>query len=163
MTNATVLDSIQNLKSSIDRIISTVEALPEEAARLKPTEQEWSIVQIVSHLTEAIPYWLSEIQQLQRKPGTEWGRGIQDEARLLAVSNTDMLEISFLLQKFEATKLQLENVLSSLTVEQITAEAPSRNPRFGTKPLLFIINHLLVEHVIKHEGQIQRNLSKVKN
>ena len=163
MTKVTVLDSIHSLKQSVDRIIHVVEALPEEVARLNPTEEEWSIVQIVSHITEAIPYWLNEINQLLEKPRKKWGRGIQDEARLAAVSNTGILDLSVLLQELESAKSEVENVLGSLTAEQLAAEAPSRNPRFGTKPLFFIINHLLVEHVIKHEGQIQRNLSKVKN
>jgi hypothetical protein len=57
----------------------------------------------------------------------------------------------------------IEEVLSSLTEEQLAIESPSRNPRFGTKPLSFIVDHLLVEHAAKHCGQIKRNLSKIAN
>ncbi|WP_318503144.1 hypothetical protein [Bacillus sp. T3] len=50
--------------------------------------------------------------------------------------------------------------LTKLDEDFLKVEAPSRNPRFGMKPISFIVDHLLVEHVIKHYGQIQRNLVK---
>jgi hypothetical protein len=35
---------------------------------------------------------------------------------------------------------------------------PSRNPRWDVKPAAFVMDHLLVEHVEKHLGQIRRNV-----
>ncbi|MFC6604505.1 hypothetical protein ACFQDF_27915 [Ectobacillus funiculus] len=61
----------------------------------------------------------------------------------------------------EALKSQVEQTLNKLDEEKLVLEAPSRNPRFGTKPISFIVDHLLVEHVSKHLGQIERNLSKI--
>ena len=43
-----------------------------------PTEEEWSILQILSHVKEATPYWLNEIKRVLEQPGCEWGRGLQD-------------------------------------------------------------------------------------
>ena len=48
---------------SIDRILETVKGLSEETIRWNPTEEEWSIMQIVAHIVEAVPYWLDEIDQ----------------------------------------------------------------------------------------------------
>ncbi|MDQ7860252.1 DinB family protein [Peribacillus frigoritolerans] len=52
--------SIQSIQHSIDHILETTANLPEETIRFKPAEDEWSIMQILSHLAEAIPYWLGE-------------------------------------------------------------------------------------------------------
>lgn len=161
MTNVVVTDSIQSIHTSLDEIIQIVNELAEETIRWNPTEEEWSIMQILSHLVEALPYWLNEIKQIIEAPGKEWGRGLTDPARLAAVSNTEQLIVSNVLKDLEAVKSQVEEVLSSLTEEQLAIESPSRNPRFGTKPLSFIVDHLLVEHAAKHCGQIKRNLSKL--
>ncbi len=65
-----------------------------------------------------------------------------------------------MLSKLEDLKIKVENDLSKLNEETLKQGAPSRNPRFGIKPISFIVDHLLVEHIEKHYGQIQRNVSK---
>ena len=41
-----------------------------------------------------------------------------------------------------------------------TVEATSKNPRWGLKPASFVVDHLLVQHVEKHLGQIRRNITQ---
>jgi hypothetical protein len=36
----------------------------------------------------------------------------------------------------------------------------SRNPRWGVKPAGFIVDHLIVQHLEKHLGQIRRNVAQ---
>lgn len=156
-------DSIQSVQQSLDQVIQKAEGLSDDVLRWNPTEEEWSIMQILCHLVEAVPYWLDEIEQLLEDPGKEWGRGLQHEARLAAVnkSKVDNTSLSDVLKELEALKPQVEQTLNKLNKEKLAMEAPSRNPRFGTKPISFIVDHLLVEHTSKHLGQIERNLSKV--
>ena len=79
-------NAITSVSESIDRIIGTVKGLSEETIRWNPTEEEWSIMQIMAHIVEAVPYWLDEIDQLVQSPGKEWGRNHLQERRLDAVS-----------------------------------------------------------------------------
>jgi uncharacterized damage-inducible protein DinB len=157
-----IKDSIQSIQQSINDVIQT-KGLSEEILRWNPSEDEWSIMQILSHLTEAIPYWLGEIEMLLEEPGKEWGRGLQDKERLDAVSNekVDSTYLSDVLKVLAEVKLQVAQTLYKLDEQTLAMEAPSRNPRFGTKSISFIIEHLLIEHTTKHLGQIERNLSKL--
>jgi uncharacterized damage-inducible protein DinB len=154
---------ITSVSESIDRIIETVKGLPEETIRWKPTEDEWSIMQIIAHIVEALPYWTNEIILLVESPGKEWGRNHLHEPRLKAVQpeTVDSISINEMISKLEKVKETVKAGIENLTQEQLTAEATSVNPNFGTKPLSFIIEHLIEQHVIKHEGQIQRNLQKL--
>ena len=158
-------NAITSVSESINRIIETVNGLSEETIRWNPSEEEWSIMQIMAHIVEAVPYWLDEINELVQSPGKEWGRNHLQQRRLDAVSQAavDATSVTEMLQKLENIKQQVKEGIENLTAEQLAAEAPSRNPNFGTKPLSFIIDHLIDQHVNKHEGQIQRNLSKVNN
>ena len=65
------------------QLLKVSENLSEKDIRWNPTEEEWSILQIVSHLNEAVPYWLSEIDRVIAEPGSKWGRGLLDADRLL--------------------------------------------------------------------------------
>ena len=47
-------------------MIGTVTRLSEETIRWKPSEEEWSIMQILCHVVEAVPYWLGEIELKSR-------------------------------------------------------------------------------------------------
>ncbi|WP_083711645.1 DinB family protein [Domibacillus epiphyticus] len=154
--------AVISTSESIDRIIETVRGLSEETIRWKPAEGEWSIMQILAHVAEALPYWVGEINQLVQTPGKEWGRNHLHEPRLQAVSHetVDAISVNEMIQKLEDVKQLVKDGIANLTPEQLEAEAPSRNPNFGTKPVSFIIDHLIDQHVNKHEGQIQRNLSK---
>ena len=118
-------------------------------------------MEVLVHVDEAIPYWLDEINKLLKQPGAEWGRGLQDEKRLAArcrgAAAVHLTTYCFACKPKE----QVASVLGRYHEEQLKREAPSRNPRFGTKPLSFIIDHLLVEHVNKHDQQIKRNLDAI--
>ncbi len=48
MTNLTINDSIQAVQSSLDQIIQKAEGLSEEVIRWNPSEEEWSIMQILA-------------------------------------------------------------------------------------------------------------------
>lgn len=153
--------AIQSIHASIDEMVHIAQGLPAETIRQKPAEDKWSILEIVCHVEEAVPYWLNEIGKLLERPGSEWGRGLQDEARLNAVAQADSQSFPLVLQSLKNVKDQVAQVLGGLTDSQLATESPSRNPRFGVKPLSFIVDHLLVEHVAKHVGQIQRNIREL--
>ncbi|KOS68812.1 hypothetical protein AEA09_09850 [Lysinibacillus contaminans] len=161
MTTTTNKDSIRVINDSICDILKSVEGLDETVIRWNPTEEEWSIMQIVSHLNEAIPYWLGEVERVVAEPGSKWGRGLADESRLAAVSNPDELSIEEEIAKLENIRQQVSDRLIGLSEAQLNAENPHRNfEKFGNKPVSFIINHFLMEHTNTHYVQIQRNLSK---
>jgi uncharacterized damage-inducible protein DinB len=163
MATLSMNESIQSVHQSLEQIIDIAKGLSDDVLRWNPTEEEWSVMQILTHLEEAIPYWCDEIDQLLESPGKEWGRGLQHEGRLAAVSKekVDGTSLADVLKGLEAVKARVEDTLTKLDEEKLAMEAPSRNPRFGTKPISFIVDHLIVEHVSKHLGQINRNLSKV--
>lgn len=164
MTNSvkTIDESIQSIQESINHILETVKGLSEETIRWNPTEEEWSIFQILSHLAEAIPYWLNEVQTVVSAPGSEWGRGLQAPARLEAVTDSEKLSVEKVIAEVESLKEKVVVGLSGLNEEKLAIESPHRNfAKFGNKPVSFIVDHFIEEHLAGHYGQIERNLSKL--
>lgn len=161
MAPMTIQQSIDSVQQSINKIISNVSEVPEETIRWKPSDDEWSIMQIVCHVLEAVPYWIGEIEQIQMHPEKQWGRNHLQEARLAAVENTKSRTIEEILKELTLLKNVVETELSLLDKDILAIEATSKNPNFGTKPISFIVDHLIVEHVSKHCRQIDRNLTKL--
>ena len=60
----TVNESIQSIQKSLNEILSSTENLSEEVIRWNPSEEEWSILQILSHLVEGVTYWLAKWSEL---------------------------------------------------------------------------------------------------
>lgn len=162
MTTITIEQSITSIQETIDLIIDITESLPEDIIRFKPSENEWSIIQILSHISEAIPYWLGEIKHVTDLPGSKWGRGLQDPARLAAVSDSENLSIKKVQEEVVGLKQKVEVGLAYLTEDQLRIESPHRNfQKFGNKPVSYIIDHFIEEHLEGHYGQIKRNLTKI--
>ncbi|MFJ7508395.1 DinB family protein [Peribacillus simplex] len=154
--------SIQSVQQSIDHILETAANLPEATIRFKPADDEWSIMQILSHLAEAIPYWLGEVENVIAVPGSKWGRGLQDPARLAAVTDTDKLAVDDVMKQVEGLKYKVESSLGNLDEESLSKESPHRNfAKFGNKPVSYIVDHFIDEHILGHYDQIKRNLSKI--
>ncbi|MCO0600849.1 DinB family protein [Peribacillus butanolivorans] len=155
--------SIQSFQQSIDHILETTANLSEKTIRCNPTEEEWSIMQILSHIAEAIPYWLGEVETVVTTPGSKWGRGLQDPARLAAVTDTEKLSVDEVLKQVDELKYKVESGLGKLDEETLSKESPHRNfAKFGNKPVSYIVDHFIDDHVSGHYDQIKRNLSKIK-
>ncbi|MED1951808.1 DinB family protein [Brevibacillus centrosporus] len=153
-------EAIRSINESIDQIVGIAEGLPEELIRWKPQSDTWSIAEILCHVEEATPYWLQEIQALVASPGTEWGRGLQHAGRLEAVASAGKRSTAEVRQAIQHSKKNVRDILSSLSEVDLRSESPSRNPRFGTKPLAFIVEHLLLDHLDAHLRQIKRNMQQ---
>ncbi|MFE4426932.1 DinB family protein [Peribacillus butanolivorans] len=155
--------SIQSFQQSINHILETTANLSEKTIRCNPTEEEWSIMQILSHIAEAIPYWLGEVETVIATPGSKWGRGLQDPARLAAVTDTEKLSVDEVLKQVDELKYKVESGLGKLDEEKLSKESPHRNfAKFGNKPVSYIVDHFIDDHVSGHYDQIKRNLSKIK-
>ncbi|MCU4766722.1 DinB family protein [Bacillus toyonensis] len=162
MTKNVQIYAVESIYDSINKIKTILKSLPEEIIRWKPSKDEWSVMQIITHVAEAIPYWAKEISNIKLSNENLWGRGLTDEVRLQAVSeeNINRKTVEEVIEQLSSIPITIENVLHTLTDEELHIQAPSRNPRFENKPINFIVNHLIVEHTEKHYKQIERNVSK---
>lgn len=157
-------DKIASFKNSIDKIVEVLEKTDEEKLYIKPSETEWSVMQIISHVLEAVDFWVADLEALLIVPGGKWGRNHEHVRRLAAVSDTvvSQLKKEEAIEKLKNLVPVVEQALSKVKEEDLEKTAPSYNPKFDGKPLSFLVDHLIVDHVESHYGQIVRHLDKVK-
>lgn len=156
-------DKILSFKNSIDNIVQVLEKTEESILYIKPSEKEWSAMQIVSHVIEAVDFWVDELEALLIVPGAKWGRNHEQARRLAAVDETvvSQLKRDKVIEDLKNLVPKVESALLKVKEEDLEKTAPSYNPNFEGKPLSFLVDHLIVGHVDGHYGQIQRHLAKV--
>lgn len=156
-----VQQAIASVEESTKGIMETVDKLPEETIQWRPAPGVWSIHEILCHVDEAIPYWAEEIERVVTKPGVEWGRNHANEARLAAVAASSQRKTADVLASVQKGSQRTVALLKKWKDEDMNIESPSRNPRFATKPMSFVLDHLIVTHLRNHFGQIKRNLDQL--
>jgi hypothetical protein len=164
MTTAVLNEKLETFKKSIDDITAVLKNTEEATLYVKPSENEWSAMQIVSHILEAVEFWVADLEALLVVPGAKWGRNHEHVRRLAAVDENFVSRIN----KDDAIRAllnlvpKLEVALVKVNEEDLVKTAPSYNPNFDGKPLSFLVDHLIVKHVTGHYGQIVRHLEKVR-
>jgi hypothetical protein len=157
-----IQDAIEKIRATFAEIERKVSGLPGAWLTWRPSPGVWSILDNLCHIEEYLPYWTSQILAVIYHPDHEWGRTHADSDRLAAVVNTYSRNSASVLSSIHGRIDSISDQLMSLDDKALDTTAPSRNPRWGTKPASFILEHLLVGHLLGHCSQIQRNIDQLK-
>ena len=148
------------LQATTDEIIAEVRRMPAELINWIPAEGVWSVLDILCHIREFVPFWTGETLRIVRRPNETWGRDHTDTARIAAVTNTAAYKLEDVLSDIHEAVQRSTDALRALSDADLDIHAPSKNPRWGVKPASFVVDHLVVQHVGKHLGQIRRNVGQ---
>ena len=85
------------------------------------------------HIREFVPFWTGETVRIVQRPGEQWGRNHTDTARLAAVTGTAANTLEDVVADIRRLVRQSVNTLSDLSDNGVSAEATSKNPRFGAQ------------------------------
>ena len=153
----------ESFKQSIEGLVALVTKT--EAANLykKPSEEQWSAMQITTHLIEAIEFWVADLEALLVVPGAKWGRNHEHVRRLVAVEENYVASVTKeqAIEKLNALIPLVQQSFAKVQPADLEKTAPSYNPNFDGKPLSFLIDHLIVLHAESHLGQMKRHLDLV--
>ena len=148
------------LQTIADEILGDVQRLKPELINWIPEEGVWSIMDILCHIREFVPFWTGEALRIARGSGEQWGRDHTDNARLAAIRDTASYKLEDVAADIRRAVQRSADALAEMSDADLAIEATSKNPRWGLKPASFIVDHLLVQHIEKHLGQIRRNVTQ---
>ncbi|PLS18540.1 hypothetical protein CVD28_05215 [Bacillus sp. M6-12] len=144
------------IEIEIDQITKLVDGISDEKLFWKPSEDEWSIVQVLAHVEEILNYWVDELNRVISTPDAAWGRGFDDPARLDAVRQAHTRSFPEVMEGIGKAKNKVLTAFNEYKEQDLSIEAPHRNPKFGVKNMHFLVEHFIVEHLEKHITQIKR-------
>ena len=118
-----------------------------------PAENEWTIMQNLSHIVEFMPYWASEIEKLLAEPGRNFGRTPQDVGRLQGISEHEKDSLKGIKAALPGSYARLDETLRSLKDSDL--ELTGKHVRYGEKPLDWFIEEFVTGHLSGHVEQIK--------
>jgi hypothetical protein len=148
------------LHAAAELLVAEVAKAPAECISWKPADDVWSVMEILCHVAEFVPYWTSQTLLVVRHRDGLWGRTHTDTARIDAVNRAGRRSVDDVLSSIRTGVGSSATILRGLTDAEFDLEAMSHNPKWARKPASFIAEHLVVEHVEKHAGQVRRNVAQ---
>lgn len=158
-------ESIKTVEESINNMINFLNEKETEKLYIQPSKEEWSVMQVAAHVVEAIPFWVNDVNNLLVVPHGRWGRNHEHAGRLAAVepSVVEQLKVDDVVQKLSDLIPLVTNMFKRLKEDDLNIVAPTYNPNFDDKPLKFILDILIVKHVVGHYDQMVRHYNKIAN
>ncbi len=158
MSQSDLRNYVHQTELKVDRMLAMIEGVPIDRLQKKPDPEAWSVMEVLCHVEEALMYWMQELMRVTENKGGEWGRGLQHEGRLAAVASADTRSLQSVVDGLKKARRWVNDTLMKLEDGDLNLQAPHRNPKFGIKPMSFLLDHFVVEHLDAHIGQIERNL-----
>src|SRR6266516_5264105 len=124
-----------------------------------PAENEWTIMQNLSHIVEFMPYWASEIEKLVAAPGQNFGRTMQHEGRMRAVNEHGRDSLAQIKEALPGSYVRLEDVLGGLKDSDL--ELTGRHVKFGEQSLGWFMEEFVTGHLSSHVEQVKMCLKAV--
>jgi len=143
-----VHDSYAELVMLIDGPLT---ALNPEKLYLAPAENEWTIMQNLSHTVEFMPYWAGEIEKLVAVPGQNFGRTMQDEGRMRAINEHGQDSLAQIKETLPGSYTRLEDALGRLKDSDL--ELTGRHVKFGEQSLGWFMEEFVTGHLSGHVEQ----------
>jgi hypothetical protein len=116
-------------------------------------------MQNLAHIVEFMPYWADEIEKLVAKPGQNFGRTMQQEARLQAIQKHGRDSLEQIRAALPGSYARLEEVLESLKDSDL--RLTGHHVKFGDETLEWFIEEFVTGHLANHLEQIKGCLAAV--
>ena len=152
-----IREQLKHSSASLYQLIDgPIAALPLNKLYQAPTEDEWTIMEILAHLVELMPYWADEVAKLVAQPGQNFGRLSQQEERLAALRDHGHDGLEQVKAALPKSYRCLDQALSHLQGSDLTLTG--HHMIFGERTLAWFIDELIVQHVHNHIVQMQESL-----
>src|ERR1051325_2746160 len=116
------------LQATTDEIIAEARRMPAELINWIPAEGVWSVMDILCHIREFVPFWTGETLRIVRQPNEPWGRDHTDTARIAAVTNTAAFKLEDVLSDIRRAAQRSADELRGLRDTDFDLQATSKNP-----------------------------------
>lgn len=146
------LESVSEQLSSLLRQSEIAQRL-----RARPGENEWSVMQVLAHLVEMIPYWLGHCQTLAAADAPpQFGRTQESPERLAGVARGETRSLDQLM-----SELGDEVQAAARAIRRMTPDERDRRGihlKRGAMSVAEVIEMYIVAHAEEHLAQVRATL-----
>lgn len=153
----------QSVKQSYDELNELLDgplgALYTAKLYQTPTENEWTIMENLAHIAEMVPYWTGEAAKLIAQPGQNFGRTMEDRARLAALREHGHDSLAQMRAALSGSYAYFDAVLNQFNDRNL--ELTAHHSKRGEQTLAWFMEEFIVKHLREHVEQIRECLALV--
>ena len=155
----TVTDRISRIETSVQELVDTVEALPQQVLYAEPAPSEWPVMSILAHVVELMPYWARQALDVSRRSadGQPFGRTHDDPDRIGAVQQHGQDSLDSILPRLRTACTEAIDTLQQIPADRWTRTA--RHANRGDMTVEQIVDQFLVSHVEEHLTQARQAIT----
>ncbi len=151
---------LARLDSSVGSLVERVQKVPEHGLYVAPGQDDWSLMQVMAHMAELLPYWAKQAKAVAERPenGQPFGRTHDDPDRIAAVDVHGRDPLPAVLPR---VREGLE--FAKATVRDISPQGwmrTAQHPRRGDMTVQQIVEQFLVDHAEEHAKQAEEILTR---
>jgi hypothetical protein len=128
---------------------------------VKPSEEDWSVMEDLAHVVEFPPYWTKEMLKVIKNPGTPFGRTHADADRIAAINAHAQDDLETTLERLENARKETVEML--LTINDEEWEKTGVHSTRGVMNLHQIMERFITSHLGEHVQQAKDALQAVKS
>jgi uncharacterized damage-inducible protein DinB len=126
MSSSEIQELQQDLRSGRDAILAAVEGVSEAEAHQIPEPGEWTVVQLVAHVTELQPFWVSKAVLITQVDDPQITRtAVENDERLAAVTDHSQDGLASLIRQMNAANDQVVDIVGGYRPIKIGPARPS--------------------------------------
>jgi uncharacterized damage-inducible protein DinB len=157
--SSTVAKMLADLGQTQQAFLDILSRIEESALyRRPPGEENWTLAEMLAHITEARQFWSDEIAKVLAAPGAQVGRSADHPGRLQAVKEHGHDSVEALRRRFVTSYEYVVKTLSQISEQDL--QLSCENITSGPLSLAEFMQRFLVEHDRTHVAQAQALLAE---
>lgn len=158
--SAGVDDLLRRIEERGSDILRDAEGLRDELLYKQPDEEGWSVMRVLGHVAELLPYWTTQAVAVAGRttPGQPFGRTHDDPARLAAVEDHAHDALGDVLPRVRESLRVTMDGLRSISPEGWTRSG--KHARRGEMTVRDIVEQFIADHLDEHAAQAREALAR---
>ena len=148
-----VEERVGRLNECVRALTTTAEGLDQRALYLAPGPDDWSVMKVLAHVAELLPYWAHQAQEVASRTEQDqpFGRTHDDPDRIAAVEDHGGDTLQSVLPRIRQGLQEAATTLRALPPEGWSRTA--HHSRRGEMTVMDIVDQFLVQHLQEHVDQ----------
>ena len=152
----------RRLEAAVEPLLRRAEGLGPELLYRAPSGGEWSVMKVLAHVAEVLPYWARRAREVAAREQDDrpFGRTADDPDRVAAVEQHAHDPLDAVMPRLHAGLAEATTTLRAIPREGWARTA--HHARRGEMTVEQIVDQFLIAHVEEHAEQVQTVMDSLK-
>ena len=156
-----VEQQVRRLEAAVDDVLRLAQNAPLAALHADPGGDDWSVMKVLAHLAELLPYWSRQAREVAARDldNQPFGRTHEDPDRIAAVEDHAHDTLEMVVPRVRAGRDEAVATIRGLDARGWARTA--RHARRGEMSVEQFVGEFLVSHAEEHARQAADALARV--